>query len=75
MNLGKLKNKLVLDHYKEHGFTTRTEMIDEALSFFSKWIKRRERMAWKKKALSSYAESSPETITHFFETIEGDDFE
>ena len=59
----------MLDHYKEHGFSTRTEMIDEALSFFNKWIKRRERNAWKKKALGSYADSSSE---NYFETIEDD---
>ena len=72
MNLGKLKNKIMLDHYKELGFSTRTEMIDEALSFFNKWIKRRERITWKKKAMASYVESSPE---NYFETIEGDDIE
>ncbi len=72
MNLGKLKNKLILDHYKELGFSTRTEMIDEALSFFNKWLKRRERMKWKKQALFSYTESNPE---NYFEALEGEDFE
>ncbi len=72
MNLGKLKNKVMLDHYKEHGFATRTEMIDEALSYFAKWIKRRQRIAWKEKALTSYGELRPENS---FETIEGDDIE
>ena len=72
MNLGKLKNKVMLDHYKELGFSTRTEMIDEALSFFAQMIKRRERLSWKKKALASYSESASE---NFFETLEGDEFE
>jgi hypothetical protein len=72
MNLGKLKNKAVLDHYKEHGFSTRTEMIDEALSLFNQWLKRRERTIWRKKALSSYAEENPE---NYFEAIEDDEIE
>ncbi len=70
--MGKLRNKVMLDHYKDHGFSTRTEMIDEALSFFAQLIKRRERLAWKKKALTSYCKSNPE---NYFEPLDGDEFE
>ena len=71
MNLGKKlkpQNLELLEQHKELGFSTRTQLIDAALTQFGKLIKKRGRKEWKKRALSTYAESQPR---HFWEPVEG----
>jgi len=75
VNLGKKikpENMEFIENYKEHGFSTKTQVIDEALTKLRKTVSKKIREKWKKEALSSYTGAHPE---HFWEAIDGDDFE
>lgn len=75
MNLGKKikpENLEFVENYKSYGFSTKTQVIDEALTKFRKAIARKTREKWKREALASYVSERP---SHFWAPIEGDDFE
>jgi hypothetical protein len=72
MNIGHLKNQSFVNEYKNFGFSTRNQMIDEALELLKKTIKKKQRAKWREEAHNDYAKS---TIEYVWNSIDGEDFE
>ena len=73
MNLGQLdpENEEFINNYKEMGYSTKTQLANEAIKNL-RWKKKRQlREQWRTEAFAEIAELKPDLA---FSALEGDDF-
>ncbi len=73
MNLGQLdpENEEFLKKYKEMGYSTKTQLANEAIAYLRLRKKEQLRMKWRADAFAQIADTKPDLV---FEALDGEDF-
>jgi hypothetical protein len=73
MNLGQLdpENEEFIKNYKEMGYSTKTQLANEAIAHLRLRKKEQLRMKWQADAFAEIADTKPDLV---FEALDGEDF-
>ena len=73
MNLGQLEeeNEKFINNYKEFGYSTKTQLANEAIKLLRRQKAKDARQLWLADAFKEMAEMKSDVV---FESIEGEDF-
>ncbi|MEI8027541.1 MAG: hypothetical protein WCI18_14435 [Pseudomonadota bacterium] len=73
MNLGQLdpENEEFIKNYKELGYSTKTQLANEAIAYLRLRKKEQLRMKWRTDAFAEIADANSDLV---FEALDGEDF-
>ena len=73
MNLGHLdpENEEFINNYKEMGYSTKTQLANEAIKNLRRKKMQQQREQWRREAFAEIAESKPDLA---FSDLDGEDF-